>query len=485
MKEYLVSLKKGFIKDEIVSDLRASVGDGAIPTREVRVDDWLPLDRSFFVLLTEHEATRLVQDPRVLSVMPKTNLNAISPAGQQAGPWARGGSTNRNWGLQRHTVIDNPWTSSSAILQNTYDYHLDGSGVDYVHIEDMFRHTHNEFNDANGNSRFVPFQWNTLPGFNSLPTINYNSLGYGSHSTATCSGVVGRTVGWAKNATIYAIPSNVINISTAIALLKEFHRSKPIDPITGYKRPTVVNASLVILFNHTNISDIFYRGKYLGVTTPSTSYGLFSGSSTYEAGLYSFIDELEDEGVILVSAAGNSSQKLCENSSDQDYDNHISINGQKFYYCRSTGIMTENTPVVGHLSTTMSGGLEYQAGGSGRGPRVDVWAAGSSIVCASSGSDTGYTVNSGSSHAAPQVTGMVCCLLQENPGMRSAEVKKWLRANSAKNKMFQGITNESDPGFWSNSSSLLNGGNRIAVLPYSGDLPLSIKASAIGLRVNN
>lgn len=349
----------------------------------------------------------------------------------------------------------------------------------------MFRHTHNEFKDANGNSRFVPFQWNTLPGFSGLPTINYNSLGYGGHSTATCSGVVGRTLGWARNATIYAIPWNVINTYTALTVLKEFHRLKPVDPVTGYKRPTVTNASFVYLFNHTTISDIFYRGRYLGVTSPSTAYGLFGTSFTYESGLYNFLDEMEDEGVILVAAAGNSSQKLCENSNDQDFDNHLLINPyQKIYYCRSTGVMTENTPVVGNLSTTMSGGLEYQAGGSSRGPRVDVWAAGTSIVCASSGSNTGYTVNSGSSHAAPQVTGMVCCLLQANPGMTAKDVKNWLRANAAKNKMFQGITNESDPSFWSNSSSLLNGGNRIAVFPYGGHRPLTTRASMYGINVN-
>ena len=485
MREYLVSLNKGFVKDDIVSSLRSSSGDAAIPPREVSVDDNLPLNRSFFAMLTDREAARLEQDPRVASVSPKDNLNAISPAGQQAGPWARGGSTNQNWGLQRHSVINNPWTSSSEILQNTYDYHLDGTGVDYVHIEDMFRHTHNEFKDANGNSRFVPFQWNTLPGLSFLPTINYNSLGYGSHSTATCSGVVGRTLGWAKNATIYAIPWNVIDTYTALAVLKEFHRSKPVDPITGYKRPTITNASFVYLFNHTTISDIFYRGRYLGVTSPSTAYGLFGTSFTYESGLYNFLDEMEDEGVILVAAAGNSSQKLCENSNDQDFDNHLLINSyQKIYYCRSTGVMTENTPVVGNLSTTMSGGLEYQAGGSSRGPRVDVWAAGTSIVCASSGSNTGYTVNSGSSHAAPQVTGMVCCLLQANPGMTAKDVKNWLRANAAKNKMFQGITNESDPSFWSNSSSLLNGGNRIAVFPYGGHRPLTTRASMYGINVN-
>lgn len=486
MKEYLVSLKKGFVKDDIVSNLRSSSGDSAIPPREVSVDDNLPLDRSFFALLSDQEAARLEHDPRVASVSPKAGLNAISPAGQQAGPWARNGSTNQNWGLRRHSVINNPWTSSSEILQNTYDYHLDGTGVDYVHTEYMFRHTHNEFKDSNGVSRFVPFQWNTLSGFSGLPTINYNALGYDGHSTATCSGVVGRTVGWAKNAKIYAIPWNVINIYTALAVLKEFHRSKPIDPVTGYKRPTVVNASFVFLLTHSAvpISDIFYRGRYLGVTSPSTAYGLFGGSFTYEAGIYNILDEMEDEGVVLVAAAGNSSQKLCENSSDQDYDNHILVYGQKRYYCRSSGVMTENTPVIGNLSTTMSGGLEYQAGGSSRGPRVDVWAAGSSIVCASSGSDTGYTVNSGSSHAAPQVTGMVCCLLQANPGMVAKDVKNWLRANAAKNKMFQGITNESDPSFWSNSSSLLNGGNRIAVFPYGGHRPLTTRASMYGISIN-
>jgi subtilisin family serine protease len=484
MKEYVISLKKGYVKDDIVHLLRSSSGDSAIPTRTVSVDDHLPLDRSFFAMLTEREANCLEKDPRVFSVTPKDDLNSISFAGQQSGPWARNGTTNRNWGIKRHTSIDNPWTTSSDILQNTYDYHLDGTGVDYVHIEDMFRHTHDEFKDANGNSRFIPFQWNTLSGLSDLPTINYNALGYGGHSTATCSGVVGRNVGWAKNATIYAIPWNVINTTTAITILKEFHRLKPVDPITGHKRPTVTNASFVYTFNHTNISDIFYRGRYLGVTSPSTSYGLFGGSSTRESGLYSFIEQMEDEGVILVAAAGNSSQKLCENSNDQDFDNHVLIGSSRFYYCRSTGVMTENTPVVGHLSTTMSGGLEYQAGGSSRGPRVDVWAAGSSIVCASSGSDTGYTVNSGSSHAAPQVTGMVCCLLQENPDMTARQVKNWLRGTSAKNKMFQGITNESDPGFWSNSSSLLNGGNRIAVLPYIGNLPLNVKATISGLNVN-
>lgn len=477
MQEYTISLNRGFTKEDIVASLRSNTGDAAIPNRQVIVDDKLPFDRTFFALLSNDEAIKLQSDPRVSSIHPISDLNNLHPAGQQTGSWARGSTTNNNWGLLRHSSINNPWTNSSDILQASYDYHVDGTGVDYVHIEDMFRHTHQEFKDANGNSRFVQFQWNTLTGFSSLPTVNYNSLGYGGHSTMTCSQVVGRTLGFARNAAIYAIPNfGSIYYTDKFALLKEFHRSKPVDPITGYKRPTVVNASLVYLFNYTGITDIYYRGRYRGVTTPSSSYGLFGTSSTCEAGLYSIIDEAEDEGIILVSAAGNSSQKLCEGPNDQDYDNHFSINGLKRYYCRTTGLMTENTVAVGNLSTTMSGGLEYSAGGSSRGPRVDVWAAGSSIVGASSSSDTGYTSGSGSSHAAPQVAGIVCCLLQNNPGMKAADVKRWLRANAAKDKMFQGITNESDPGFWSNASSLLNGGNRIAVFPYNQHRPLTLNA---------
>ena len=68
------------------------------------------------------------------------------------------------------------------------------------------------------------------------------------------STIAGRTYGWAKNARIYAHKiavggstgtpaSECISLNDSFDLIKLWHRNKPIDPETGYKRPTVVNMS--------------------------------------------------------------------------------------------------------------------------------------------------------------------------------------------------------------------------------------------------
>ena len=46
-------------------------------------------------------------------------------------------------------------------------------------------------------------------------------------------------IGWATNATIYVLDTGRISSSYWFDAIKEFHKAKTPDPITGVKRPTV------------------------------------------------------------------------------------------------------------------------------------------------------------------------------------------------------------------------------------------------------
>ena len=54
--------------------------------------------------------------------------------------------------------------------------------------------------------------------------------------------------------------SGGISISNCFDVIKGWHENKPVDPVTGYKRPTIVNASWGYSASVFNITSISYRG---------------------------------------------------------------------------------------------------------------------------------------------------------------------------------------------------------------------------------
>ena len=116
---------------------------------------------------------------------------------------------------------------------------------------------------------------------------------------------------------------------------------------------------------------------------------------------------------------------------------------------------------------------------SSAGPRVDIWAAGTNILAACSNTNAfnaqpyqhGNTafkqVNiSGTSMAAPQVTGIIALRLQQQPlanikaSTNSETLKSWLISNSLVNQIQDSGTLTS----YTDLKSLLGGPNRIAYI---------------------
>jgi len=486
-KHYVVSLKKGVDKEQFLNELNTSTSITDIPDRVVDNVNTRPSSKRMLeVSLTDEEATALLKDSRVGGVNEPLVWSDEWLDYEQSGTFIRDNtSTSRdNWAFKRHIVETNPWGTGAQTsdLAGTYDYHLDGTGIDYIHQENKFRFDHEEWQDKDGNSRLQQFQWNTLPNMGSLPTIDYsNSSGSNYHATHCCGTAVGKTYGWAKNANIYCLDMGAIGQSAWFDAIKEFHKAKNVNPLTGFKRPTVVSASWGYKSYFANITDINFRGSSVG-SVKSSNYGMLGdGSNRFNAQIYNLmaeVEEMQDEGVHYHKSAGNQGQKLCYEG-DVDYNNYITRSvssgnitaGNPIYYNRGAGNIGPDTIVCGNLDSALYSSSEACESGSDKGPRVDVYAAGTNIVSAYNTSSTAVLNLSGTSMSTPNVAGMSCLVLQLNPGFTPAQLREWWHKNSLKGLLYQGSVDESTPAtFFNNNRNLMSPdatSNRIAYLGQS------------------
>ena len=154
--------------------------------------------------------------------------------------------------MMRGIHRDDVWGPSVFETTLPFNYNLTGKGVDVVIQDTGIDVGHIEFTDSNGISRVQQINWFTESGVSGTQSANHyrDYDGHGSHVAGT---VAGRTMGWAKDARIYALKvsglegsgdgGTGISVSNCFDVIKGWHNNKPIDPNTGYKRPTVVNMS--------------------------------------------------------------------------------------------------------------------------------------------------------------------------------------------------------------------------------------------------
>jgi len=105
--------------------------------------------------------------------------------------------------------------------------------------------------------------------FDSTKTYVYNSTYAGDHGTHVAGTVAGNTQGWAKDANIYSISpfsysasSQGILTAEVFDVIREFHKNKPINPITGIRNPTICNNSwgYNATVDYSNIKSVSWRG---------------------------------------------------------------------------------------------------------------------------------------------------------------------------------------------------------------------------------
>jgi len=500
MKTYNVALNQGIDYDAFWNEIETD-GSGStyVPNRSVSIVNERPNSlRQCWYELSDAEAEKLRNDPRVYCVeIPpehRTDIE-ITPTTTQTGLYYKGPNTGSNpnnnlginWGLFRLNSRTNNTTSNSGTLN--YDYNLDGTGVDVVIMDSGCQVNHPDFNDASGNSRVQQIDWYAANGYPPYPIgplmPPYFYTDYDGHGTH-CTGIsAGTTYGRAKNSRIYIMtlsglcepPTNGISDTTAFDLIKGWHNNKPIDPLTGYKRPTVVNMSWAYTSSFANITGGNYRGTTWTGTTKQSQYGMIGNASNRFGVRVDSIDvdvsELIAAGVVLVGAAGNFYQTI-DVFGGTDYNNYFtsSISGNIKYMQGASPSSSLDVICVGNVdSDAQSGTTEQKASSSESGPRVDVWSPGTYIVSTTSntnlyGATTFYPTNSsfyimtisGTSMACPNIVGLCAQLLQLYPGYTPSQIRALVIANSTSNVLYStGLSTD-----YSDSRSLHGGPNRFA-----------------------
>lgn len=350
---------------------------------------------------------------------------------------------------------------------------------------------------ATDSTRFVDYQWfNALNGYVSsidddsqvLPTgqitrfdVATNPEHHGNHVAGTAAG---RYYGWAKAANIYELQTvgTMQSGQTLPALLifdylRAFHKHKDINPITGFRNPTVSNHSygygldlretFPSGFALNNINAITYRGTTYNASNPGpsgwtlegieTDFGVGASKTLIPADVPSLRADVEDaieDGVVIIGAAGNDNFYSVPEIDPNTQGTHVDWNNTVVYNVGGSNLAphyynrggspanAKGAICVGALSAVED---FRRAEFTNHGPRIDVFAAGQNILSAWNGLNPGvvdskyqntpsvgdrfYTLN-GTSMASPQVAGIAACLASGKERFTNADVMGFIDRHS-------------------------------------------------------
>lgn len=513
-REYVVTLNDITDCQCFYEDMETEKYSTCIPNRSVECVKRRPISRNTNYLLTYAEAAQLLNDPRVMTVElnPEDRGLIKGPLGfeqtsAQFDKRTASDSNDVNWGLLRclrKTDIAN-WGVGGTLDQSaTVRSSISGKNVDVVIMDDYapFPTTLEFLQNPNGTgySRMVEYNWQqhdpaVIGG--SPGNYDYSSRRrqqHGAHCTGT---VAGNSQGWARDANIYNLSYN-----DEIDYVREFHKNKPINPITGVKNPTVMNNSWGYRYGRIftrNISKVTIRGvDYFPTSGVSGSYvwdvNIINNIARISlAGAQPGIDTATDvdmidamrEGIIVVASAGNSYWYV-DHPGGLDYNNTMVYNGVSSYIHRGSSPGSawgnnENERVicvgasgshdeVGTASIYSATGIEigdYKAEFSNYGPRIDIFAPGSGIQSVWNSEETLYDsipapdpraaglgvtdlINNnfkkcpGTSMSGPQVTGVLACIAERYPRMSVSDARAYLR-NASPNTLLSTNGGAQDP----------------------------------------
>jgi len=388
--DHVVTLYSYEDQDNFYDEMESKGSRGYVPTRAVSCTSRDPTCRSTTYSISPVEAARLEQDPRVLAVEIAPHLlgHKIKPFDiQYSANWDKSGSVSanmKNWHLYRGYLRQQipGWGSNGTANQaGTIVTTSAGKNVDVVIFDGNLLPNHPEYAvnpDGTGGTRVVQFNWWSLnPQVTGNPAGTYNysagTAGNNGHGIHVAGIAAGNTCGWARLANIYQISpygeqtngTITPNLTQLVNYIREWHRTKPINPATGRKNPTVVNMSFGSFgnffpkYNGILYSNQFaYRGTVYnhpasppaGQTSLQATYNgnwtvqdwLTGGVQIYkdyvdlygvvlyfytnqDAAAEQAIIDGSDEGIIWQAAAGNQFDEAGYLSNHPNYNNYLNF----------------------------------------------------------------------------------------------------------------------------------------------------------------
>jgi subtilisin family serine protease len=483
-KEYVVTVKSGANWQEVHNELtrdtsaNSNIDSNIIPDRTVDVVHEKPTNlRNTHYNLTDAEAQSLRADPRIQAIeippAQRTDME-IELFGRRVGTTKSNGSGSIDyeneiqWGT---LACYKPNNIRASFINNTglnvdQQYVLQGKGVDVVIQDTGIRADHAEFTDSNDVSRVQQIDWFADTGNSGLGTQDSNfytdTNGHGTHCAGTAAG---RYQGWASEARIYAqkldgLATGGISMTHAFDLIRAFHNQKPLDPNTGYKRPTVVNMS----WGYTSVYINSMYGEHMGSAWDDSSnprsyrneYGMLSARYSFPSGyrhpvrnttVDAEVEQMIADGIIVVGAAGNDYHRAYRQG-ELGYDNWYSgdyWSGANRYYHRgssptaATGVISVGNCEISSRSVSANGYTVTKRTSSSCGTRVDIWAPGTEILSSIPNTRTSTSVRygnndlayyTGTSMASPQVCGYAACILAMRPWLNSSQILDYIRNNA-------------------------------------------------------
>ena len=315
-----------------------------------------PISRNTHYMMTEEQAERLRQDPRVWGVeavdsfkieRQAVNNESYAVTGNFWKDDTQGSATvsanDFQWGhihcagnqAQRGKSQFGPISQGGTYEQvnDSVEVFNNAKHVDVVIVDDPVSYDSEEWYSPTSNqTRFVQYQWfnelNTAVGSidddgQTLPTgtITYGTNSatpqyHGNHVTGTAAG---QHYGWAREANIYNIavtdpwPSGQqVGALLIFDYLRAFHLNKGINPDTGKKNPTITNHSYggVYLTEGeqptvlADVTQIIWRGTTYNASNPGPSgwteagieadFGFRFGETAYPAWSPSVAADVQD-----------------------------------------------------------------------------------------------------------------------------------------------------------------------------------------------
>jgi subtilisin family serine protease len=495
----VVTLNIGVDVDAFIEDMASGKNHNEfMPNRPVELFNEKPDSlRNVDFVLTRAEAELLKQDPRVLDVRYGTKAEngfILKPSAVDStrlySKTNTLDNTHYNWGIPSCISATNPFSGTD--LNFTHGFPVAGNGVDVVIQDSGILTTHPEWLTFDGTaSRLQQVNWPSVAGLTGTYTQDANHYtdpdGHGTHVASTAAG---RLYGWAKAANIYSIamvdnPAG-FGVSASFNLIRAWHNLKS-NTSLGYKRPTIVNMSWGYFKLYENITGGNYRGTPWTATTAQSLYGmvstiynrLTSPTRYYHPVRVTSVDaDIADcvtAGIILVAAAGNDAHKV-DASGGTDYNNYYtdSVNGTTYYHRGATPCNTSGVITVGSVKIAEPEGKNFF---SNAGPGISVWAPGEEIMGAIPAGSAIEVANdsvpypnnslfkstkiSGTSMAAPQVTGVVAGLLEARPEYNQAAVGNWIATSTSTGRLAD------TAGSYADLQSLQSAPNKFLRQPFS------------------